>query len=78
MFRVGVKSEASGRSTVVLENPESGYRRECETYEPKAGPWGPSSEAIQVARDEALVDAKDWVVKFIRAGIAADLVEFIQ
>ncbi len=77
MIRVGVKSEV-GEYTVVVENPNAAYKRVFESYRAVRGPFGTTTASEVEARDAALADAKDWVEKFNKAGLKAELVEFVQ
>lgn len=74
MTRVGVKCEA-GEYVVVVENVEQGYKRQFEVYRPARGLFGPSPAGVEAAQQAANEDARDWVEKFLLAGIRADLVE---
>jgi hypothetical protein len=74
MVRVGIKQEVGG-FVVVVENKEQNYHQEFATYEPKRGPFGVTPQDFESARQQALNDAMDWVVKFLAAGIKAEVVE---
>lgn len=74
MFQVSVKNEGTSFA-VVVENPQTGYKFVGNSYAPtKKGPFGPGPVEVEVAWNRAQVDAADWVAKFKKAHIKAEVV----
>lgn len=71
MIRIGVEYEDGGYQAVVV-NQKTGYRVLGRSFQATTA-MSPAEQETQ--RQRAFVDAQDWAVKFLTAGLSAEVAQ---